>query len=90
MKSHLHRRLNKLTATIGSRSGREYTLEERAGSTGGEASAALWPSRTATARIYARSLIRSNARRAAKAIEIDDIEARVTELEHAAAAQKGS
>jgi len=35
-------------------------------------------------------LIRSNARRAAKAIEIEGIEARVTELERAAAAQKGS
>jgi hypothetical protein len=34
-------------------------------------------------------LIRSNARKVEKAIEIEDIEARVTELERAAAAQKG-
>ena len=28
MKSHIHRRLKNLTAAIGSRSNREYTLEE--------------------------------------------------------------
>jgi len=90
MKSQLHRRLKRLTATIGSRSTREYTLEELCWEYWRRGQRDFMALANGDCSYYAFSLIRSSAKKAAKAIAIEGIGGRVTELERAAAAQKGS